>query len=858
IQISQRNNDNFISMLIADFNGHVKMAAPENFHQTLLGGSEEMSVSDRDYFIQAFVNQKLFVSDVFLGRGFGNDIIIAISAPIYSRGHSASNQPLKSPVGIVEGSLNLKQLGLMEKKIALSERVKVVLVDAKDRVIHSSASLGLKSLEEFALREPEDFYHTKIPVGDIVSFSEQGEELKALTFYQSHKLANGWTAYILQSPGVLLKEFEQYYILILAIAIALSLVSFFISRHIGKVIAKPLELITSHFKKDITEQTLAVEELGVNTQEYQDLVSSLEETQRLQYQFQTELVEQVGDKTKQLREANIELKKARYAAEEASRLKSQFLANMSHEIRTPMNGVLGILELLSRSEINSEQAHRLELAISSANSLLLLINDILDLSKIESGRLEIESYAFDVVELLEDIARSSKIDADKRGNQITLRISSVKQRFLKGDPLRLRQVIVNLMSNAIKFTHNGEICLAAKTKVEGENVIFECSVKDNGIGIHKDKIDNLFNAFSQADASTTRKYGGTGLGLTISKQICQLMMGDLTADSEVDKGSTFSFYSSFEVAEDANVTEFRLKGQGSKLDTLIYGLSKVDGSVLVVEDNQVNQEVVAGLLEEFKLDYRIVQNGKEAIDVIKKFGMIEKYSIVLMDCQMPVMDGFESTEKIRDGDAGELFRSVPIVAMTANAMSGDREKCLASGMSDYLSKPIDSILFGEKLAYWLGSVKLDAKEQITPDSNTKTESNSSFDHNAEPELTNERKLHIFNKQAALSRMLNKEKILKGAVSSFLSESQVNRNNLLNATGNQELSEIKHVAHTIKGSAGNIGGELLSKLAADLELKIRQGEFNFIDDSEVLNSKVEEINQQIDALSRRLKNYLDTA
>ena len=869
IQISQHNNDNFISMLIADSNGAVTMAAPEAFHQTLLGGNKEMSVSDRDYFIEAFENRMLYVSDVFLGRGFGNDIIIAISAPIYPEQKLNEVQHPAQPIGIVEGSLNLKQLGSMEQKIALSEGVKVVLLDAKNRVIHSSESLGLNALEGFALKEPDDFYHTQIPVGDVVSVSDSGQELKALTFYQSHQLSNGWTAYILQSPGVLLKEFEQYYVLILAIAIGLSLVSFFISRHIGKIIANPLELITAHFRKDISEQNLTVDQMEVNAKEYWELAKSLEENQRLQYQFQTKLVEQVGDKTKQLREANIELSNARFAAEEASRLKSQFLANMSHEIRTPMNGVLGILELLSRSNISTEQSHRLDLAISSANSLLILINDILDLSKIESGKLEIESYAFDLEQLLQDIIKSSNIDANNNGNQITLDVSSLNHQYLKGDPLRLRQVIVNLMSNAVKFTHQGKICLAASTKLENDQIILVCSVTDTGIGIQQEKVDSLFSAFSQADSSTTREYGGTGLGLTISKQICQLMQGDLEVESEVGKGSRFTLTANFAIASDKDIRELELEKGDSKLDFLKHRLSKVDGAILAVEDNPVNREVISGLLDELQLTYRIVENGKEAIDSIRQFGIRERYSIVLMDCQMPVMDGYETTRRIRAGDAGEVFRSIPIVAMTANAMSGDREKCLASGMSDYLSKPIDSNLFAEKLAYWLGSENVAANHQSLSDKASIAESSEPSKINAgsdtgtvlqAPNISDssaEKLLNIFNKQAALSRMLNKEKILKVAVASFLDESLKYKAKLNDALGRQALSDVQAIAHSIKGSAGNIGGELLSKLAADLEFSIKQGNSNFSDDSELINAKVEDIDKQIDKLYECLKDYLES-
>ena len=364
----------------------------------------------------------------------------------------------------------------------------------------------------------------------------------------------------------------------------------------------------------------------------------------------------------------------------AMRARSEFLANMSHEIRTPMNGVLGMLELVKDTSLTKEQENYIDVASRSGSTLLALINDILDLSKIESGKLELEAIVFDLRQTIEDLRKLFNVQLDDKNLTFNLDYPDNLNKWVSGDRTRVWQVLTNLIGNAIKFTSRGGIHIRVYARADGYCI----DVCDTGIGISEDAQVKIFESFTQADSSTTRHFGGTGLGLTISKKLAILMGGDISVTSRVGEGSTFTVRMKLEESAAPNVSS-EITDDGIVLESC-SGLK-----VLVAEDNVVNQQVARGLFKKLGVDIDIANDGQEAVDQSRE----KTYDIIFMDVQMPRIDGFTATQMIKSEDNKNA--STPIIAMTANAMQGDKEKCLTAGMDDYLSKPIQK----ERLRYML-------------------------------------------------------------------------------------------------------------------------------------------------------------
>ena len=366
------------------------------------------------------------------------------------------------------------------------------------------------------------------------------------------------------------------------------------------------------------------------------------------------------------------------------------MANMSHEIRTPVNGVMGTLQLLEDTALTESQHEYVNVAYKSADALLSILNDILDLSKIEAGKLEFEAIPFDLREIVNDVVVLHALKAEQAGIYLKSEIDERVPEHVVGDPTRMRQVLVNLISNAMKFTNEGGISVRVKLKLLDEKeVLIRVEVEDTGIGIPTNKHQKLFLAFSQADGSTTRKHGGTGLGLAIVRQLVEMMHGNLGIDSEVGKGSKFWFVIPLGIAHEDEVKP----ALPEKTDQPV----ELEGKILLVEDNPINQMVAKKMLEKLGLKSELAANGIEALEFLKQ----DTFDAVLMDCQMPEMDGFEATRLWREQEV--LLDSVhlPIIAMTANVMEGDRERCLACGMDDYLGKPVRQAELGVVLQRWI-------------------------------------------------------------------------------------------------------------------------------------------------------------
>ena len=471
---------------------------------------------------------------------------------------------------------------------------------------------------------------------------------------------------------------RQQEILLKAVILALFALGFtyLLARRLAANLSRPISDMSKAVKAiqqgDYTRPLPVVDdgELGSLALHINNLAAGLEQASREQQSAIAQLIQ------------------AREEAERANRAKTDFLAMMSHELRTPMNGVLGMLQLLETTRMTEEQAEYAALASESTEHLLKVINDILDFSRIERSALELEHIPFNLAELVSNCAQAFQHNAAQRGLHLQLTIPDGLQDLpALGDPTRIRQILVNLIGNALKFTEHGQVSIEPQwQRLDHQLIWFSCAVRDSGIGISSEKLDSMFTAFQQADSSISRRYGGTGLGLPIARTLAERMGGTLHALSEEAQGSVFTLEIPLELHQPVMLG---LKPQQTAETSCAPGRK-----VLLVEDNQVNQTVIEAMLTSLGYEVSLVSDGAQAIH----FANTERFAAILMDCRLPIINGYEATRQIRQLPG---CRALPIIALTANALQGDRETCLQAGMNDYLAKPFKRADLEQILQRWV-------------------------------------------------------------------------------------------------------------------------------------------------------------
>lgn len=553
-------------------------------------------------------------------------------------------------------------------------------------------------------------------------------------------------------------------------------------------------------------------------QDFQKQLQRLERRYQRELRARKEAEEILEDKSRELYEQNKKLQKlsedadilvkkrtkelviARDEALKAADSKSEFLANMSHELRTPMNGILGMMKILAKTSLDLQQEHYLRIAQNSGELLLSVINDVLDFSKINANKMTFEFVPFSPKALLEETLEPLLFSAREQRNKLTSHCDNEIPPQIIGDITRLKQIITNLVSNAVKFTENGKVSVS----ILNNNSSYRIEVSDSGIGMSNEQLNRIFEAFNQADTSITRTHGGTGLGLAITNQLVQLMDGTITVTSETNQGTTFAIELPLKVPENTSETE------SHEAQEVVFKGQRV----LLVEDNVINQEVAEFLLEDMGLTITIANNGAEAIAELDKASPEDPIHVVFMDLQMPVMDGLEASRRIRNA-TNKNYCNIPIIAMTAHASQEHRDECKAVGMNDHLTKPIETLPVNKALQRWL---EADTTEHPAESPEQPQVETPSTEPGAPPA-----KLMGVNLDEALARVKGNWPLLKKLLISLVKD-QGDAPALIGQTLEQnQLDKAAKISHTLKGSAANVGAMTLAQAAAAIESAIKESQ-----------------------------------
>ncbi|HZH36111.1 MAG TPA: ATP-binding protein, partial [Flavisolibacter sp.] len=497
-------------------------------------------------------------------------------------------------------------------------------------------------------------------------------------------------------------------------------------------------------------------------------------------------------------------------AESSAKAKEDFVANMSHELRTPLGAILGFTELLKKTPLNAEQAEYLEAIHSSGNSLLFIINDILDLSKLDAGKFGIENIPFNIPELMHSVQTMFSPKAAAKNLRLSVAVDASLNYSVYGDPMRLTQILMNLIGNGLKFTEKGGLDLRCTIGSQTEKEAEICfRLKDTGIGIPADKLQTIFERFTQADTNITRSYGGTGLGLAISKQLIELLGGTIDVSSEPGVGTEFSFTLWYAKAPAA--------APGNKREAApLFSFVSVK-KVLVVEDNPLNQKLTSIILRNNGFNYLLAENGSEAVELMKE----NKVDVILMDIQMPVMDGYQATCIIRD----ELQITTPIIAMTAHALAGEKERCMEQGINDYLPKPFSESDLLTKLGAWI-------KE--SPDT-------------GKAECVNK----VVNLDFLAKQTRNDRAAMEEMIQLFCLQNPGDIKNLEEAIRHSDFASVYKKVHALRNSTALFGlAELIGETLLDMENAARNGQ-----DIEAISKAFQNVKECCELACRELENVV---